>query len=68
MALEIIHTERSYMVVDSEQGRWSPEWIYNSYLNAGKFALAWKAAAKYWRLHWKSVGEDYWNLREATTR
>ena len=55
MALEIIHTERAYIVVDNEQGCWSAQWIYNSYLNARKFALAWKTAAKLWRwrCHWR---------------
>lgn len=50
MTLEIIHTDRSYVVVDNERGRWSAQYLYNSYLNARKFALAWKAAAKLRRL------------------
>lgn len=64
MALEIIHTGRSYIVVDNEQGHWSSQSLYNSYLDAKRFALVWKAAAKYWRAHWKLIDKDYWNLRK----
>ena len=66
MALEIVHTERSYMVVDDERGHWTPQFLYNSYLNARKFALAWRVAAKHWRMCWKLRNEDYNNLREIT--
>lgn len=55
MALEIIHTERAYVVIDNGMGRWRSQSLYDSYLNARKFALAWKCVAKRWRACWKEA-------------
>lgn len=68
MALEIIHTERAYMVVDNEQGRWSSQSLYGSYLNARKFALAWRAVAKRWRACWKEAVASHYHKIARDTR